>query len=78
MNGNPIFPGSSTINQLERILQFTGKPKKDDILSLHSDIALTLIESISTSKMKSTNEYFNNRVSSEAIDLIEKMLKLNP
>jgi mitogen-activated protein kinase 15 len=25
--GKPIFPGNSTLNQLERILSFTGKPK---------------------------------------------------
>eukprot|EP00919_Chromeraceae_sp_WS-2016_P072317 GHVR01171091.1.p1 GENE.GHVR01171091.1~~GHVR01171091.1.p1 ORF type:complete len:155 (+),score=1.16 GHVR01171091.1:706-1170(+) len=29
--GKPIFPGNSTLNQLERILSFTGKPKKEDI-----------------------------------------------
>jgi mitogen-activated protein kinase 15 len=26
--GKPIFPGNSTLNQLERILTFTGKPKR--------------------------------------------------
>lgn len=32
---NPMFPGSSTINQLEKILQFTGKPDHEDILSIN-------------------------------------------
>jgi mitogen-activated protein kinase 15 len=31
---NPMFPGSSTINQLEKILQFTGKPDHEGILSI--------------------------------------------
>jgi len=31
---NPMFPGSSTINQLEKILQFTGKPGHEDIMSI--------------------------------------------
>lgn len=25
--GKPVFPGSSTLNQLEKILTFTGRPK---------------------------------------------------
>ncbi len=31
---NPMFPGSSTINQLEKILQFTGKPNNEDVLAI--------------------------------------------
>jgi hypothetical protein len=26
LNGKPIFPGSSTMNQLDRIMEFTGRP----------------------------------------------------
>jgi mitogen-activated protein kinase 15 len=29
--GKPLFPGNSTLNQLEKILIFTGKPSKEDI-----------------------------------------------
>ena len=29
--GKPIFPGKSTLNQLEIILDFTGKPSQEDI-----------------------------------------------
>jgi mitogen-activated protein kinase 15 len=32
----PIFPGNSTLNQLERILSFTGRPSKEDVNSLES------------------------------------------
>jgi mitogen-activated protein kinase 15 len=34
--GKPMFPGNSTINQLERILTFTGRPTKEDVYSLNS------------------------------------------
>ena len=29
--GKPIFPGNSTLNQLERIISFVGKPSRSDI-----------------------------------------------
>jgi mitogen-activated protein kinase 15 len=29
--GKPIFTGNSTLNQLEKIISFTGKPSKEDI-----------------------------------------------
>jgi len=37
--GKPIFPGTSTLNQLERIVAFTGKPSKQEIESLNSETA---------------------------------------
>ncbi len=32
--GKPFFPGNSTLNQLEKILAFTGHPTQKDIDSL--------------------------------------------
>jgi mitogen-activated protein kinase 15 len=29
--GKPIFPGNSTLNQLERIISFVGKPTRGDV-----------------------------------------------
>ena len=29
--GKPIFPGNSTLNQLERIISFVGKPSRSDV-----------------------------------------------
>ena len=37
LTGKPIFPGNSTLNQLEKIMTFTGKPTKEDIYSLSTD-----------------------------------------
>lgn len=34
--GKPLFPGNSTLNQLERILSLTGRPNKVDVLSLET------------------------------------------
>lgn len=49
----PIFPGNSTLNQLERILSFTGKPSVDDINSLDSELAKTMIDSIKSVRVRS-------------------------
>lgn len=49
----PIFPGNSTINQLEKILSFTGRPSSEDITSLDSELAVTMIDSIKTIRFKS-------------------------
>ena len=34
LSGKPIFPGNSTLNQLDRILTLTGKPTQEDIDSI--------------------------------------------
>lgn len=49
----PIFPGNSTLNQLERILTFTGKPSTEDVVSLDSELATAMIDSIKSVKFKS-------------------------
>lgn len=70
----PIFPGNSTLNQLERILMFTGRPSKEDISSLESELAFTMIESIKSLKAKPLKEWFNSTVPEDAVDLISKLL----
>ena len=42
LNGKPIFPGSSTMNQLDRILEVTGRPSAEDVAALQSPFAETM------------------------------------
>ncbi|KAK2948539.1 putative Mitogen-activated protein kinase 15 [Blattamonas nauphoetae] len=44
--GKPLFPGTSTQNQLLRILEFTGYPSDEDIVSLHSQYAKQILEQV--------------------------------
>ena len=37
--GYPLFPGSSTLNQLQKILQITGMPSYDEVQQIGSPIA---------------------------------------
>lgn len=34
INGKSVFPGTSTLNQIERVLELTGRPSNSDIQSL--------------------------------------------
>ena len=46
LNGKPIFPGTSTVNQLEKVLELTGKPSKDDVDAVGSPYAAQMLDSI--------------------------------
>ena len=37
--GKPMFPGISTLNQLEMMMEFTGRPSKQDITAMNSPLA---------------------------------------
>lgn len=76
--GKPMFPGTSTLNQLNKILEVTGKPSKDDILSIQSDLATTMLESIPPIKVKKLESIFKLSSSSVEIDLLSKLLQFNP
>ncbi|CAM9265556.1 unnamed protein product, partial [Ectocarpus sp. 13 AM-2016] len=46
LSGRPTFPGTSTMNQLEKIMESTGRPSPEDVQSIKSPFAGTMLESI--------------------------------
>ena len=44
LNGRPIFPGTSTMNQLEKILELTGAPSAEDVAIIGSPYARTTLD----------------------------------
>jgi len=44
--GKPIFPGTSTLNQVEKVIKVIGQPSQQDIESINSTLAPTLLESM--------------------------------
>jgi mitogen-activated protein kinase 15 len=46
LGGKPIFPGTSTVNQLEKVIELTGKPSPEDIKASGSQYAERMLESI--------------------------------
>jgi mitogen-activated protein kinase 15 len=77
LTGKPLFPGTSTLNQLNKVLEVTGKPNSEDIESIQSNLASTMLESMPAIKTKSFKSLFPN-ASPKALDLLQKMLQFNP
>jgi mitogen-activated protein kinase 15 len=70
--GKPIFPGDSTLHQLEKIVEFTGTPSKESIASLESEVAESLLSQVNTKK-RSWKEYFG-KGDPDLANLVLKML----
>ncbi|PSC69605.1 mitogen-activated kinase 5 [Micractinium conductrix] len=77
INGKPIFPGTSTMNQLDRILEVTGRPSADDIDSIQSPFAATMLESMRAPATPRLDATFPS-ASPEALDLLRRLLHFNP
>mmetsp|Transcript_38204 Transcript_38204/g.61251 ORF Transcript_38204/g.61251 Transcript_38204/m.61251 type:complete len:512 (-) Transcript_38204:338-1873(-) len=77
LSGKPIFPGTSTMNQLDRIMAVTGYPTPEDIESMKSPFAATMLESLPKSRAKPLAEMFP-RASPEALDLLRLCFQFNP
>jgi mitogen-activated protein kinase 15 len=77
ITGRPIFPGTSTMNQLDKIIELTGRPSDDDIAAIRSPFAATMLESLPPSRPRSYAEMFPT-ASAEALDLMRLCLQFNP
>ena len=77
LNGRPIFPGTNTMNQVERIIEVINMPSKTDIESIASPYSATMLESLPTLNYKMLSEVFPT-ATSEAIDLIRSCFHFNP
>lgn len=79
LGGVPMFPGTSTMNQLDRILELTGTPAASDIAQIDSPFAQTMLESLppARSRLGQLSERFPT-ASKDALDLLAQMLQFNP
>mmetsp|Transcript_21560 Transcript_21560/g.18587 ORF Transcript_21560/g.18587 Transcript_21560/m.18587 type:complete len:89 (+) Transcript_21560:683-949(+) len=75
--GKPIFPGNSTLNQIERVLELIGKPKPEDAESINSQHTSAILSSVNLTKKRSFHNFFPG-ASEEAIDLLKRLLCFNP
>jgi len=78
LSGGPLFPGSSTMNQLDRILQVTGRPSDEDIDAISSPFAVTMLESLppANNPLKFSDLFPHSP--KDALDLLNKCLQFNP
>jgi len=77
LGGKPIFPGTSTMNQLDRIIEVTGHPNKEAISAINSNFAANMIESVKPTKKIRLSILFPN-AEAEALNLLARLLQFNP
>jgi mitogen-activated protein kinase 15 len=75
--GKAIFPGKSTINQVELIIQLMGKPTPEDLSSINAATDYSIIESMSAKKKYSFSQFFKG-ASKEALDFLKRTLVFDP
>ncbi len=75
--GKPLLPGSSTMNQLERILEVTGRPEKGDIAAIKSKYAETMLMNIRAERSRDIAALMKG-APPEAVDMVQRMLDFNP
>ena len=72
-----MFPGESTMNQLEKVLEVLGRPGKDDLKAIKSRHTATMLDSISVKPKKPWSALYPN-ASADALDLLDRLLQFNP
>jgi len=77
LSGKPIFPGSSTMNQLDRIIEVTGKPSSSVLAEIDAPYAATMIDSLGESKPRKLKDMFPT-ATEDALDLMAKLLDFSP
>lgn len=75
--GKPAFPGTSTLNQLDRVMELIGRPSADDIEAVDCPLAMTMLESLPPTKPKKLRDVFPT-ASDDALDLLRNLLQFNP
>lgn len=75
--GKPMFPGTSTLNQIERVLEVTGRPSNEDIESLQGPQASAIIDSLRITRRKNLKDMFP-LLSAEGLNFLKRLLQFNP
>ncbi|KAL3097765.1 hypothetical protein niasHS_000500 [Heterodera schachtii] len=75
--GKALFPGTSTINQIERIMNSINRPSKQDIESIGSTYAASVLDKM-PQRPKRPLEALLAQSFPEAIDLVNRLLVFAP
>ena len=77
IKGKPLFPGTSTVDQLEKVVAWTGMPKRSDLEALNTDVGASMMESLMNMRVRGSHDTLKCE-DPLAMDLIDKMLQFNP
>jgi len=76
--GKAIFPGLSTLNQLTRVMEYTGRPSDEDLKAIQSSNAGTMLDTLQEPEVRSWEEMFPQGCPDDCIELMAKSLAFNP
>ncbi|XP_013926786.1 PREDICTED: mitogen-activated protein kinase 15 isoform X4 [Thamnophis sirtalis] len=76
--GKPLFPGTSTVNQIEQILRVIPPPSAEDVEAFHSDYQASVINRVSCQPQLSLEELLPASTPAQALDLLKRLLVFNP
>ncbi|XP_028591674.2 mitogen-activated protein kinase 15 isoform X2 [Podarcis muralis] len=76
--GKPLFPGTSTVNQLEQILRVVPAPSPEDVAAFHSDYRASIIGRLSCQPQVAFEELLPTSTPTQALDLLKRLLVFNP
>jgi mitogen-activated protein kinase 15 len=76
--GRPLFPGKSTVDQMSRIMEITGKPDPSQVEEIFGGSSAHVL-------LEKVNRVINRSIESvlptaneDAVDLVKKLLKFSP
>jgi len=79
--GRPLLPGTSTMDQLKKVIEVTGKPTEEDIAAMQSKYAKTMIDSILPAGHRLAFRSMDAIMSGappEAIDMVKNLMTFDP
>jgi len=77
LSGKPLFPGTSAINQLERIIEVSSMPSKQDIEDIKSQFASNMMDTLQVTDVRQLTDIYP-QADGHCIDLMTKLLTFNP
>lgn len=76
--GKALFPGTSTINQIEKIMSAIPHPSPDDILAIKSEYGSSVIQRMLLKPQVPLDDLLQPSVPPDALDLLRGLLVFNP
>ncbi|XP_041624681.1 mitogen-activated protein kinase 15 isoform X1 [Vulpes lagopus] len=78
LRGRPLFPGTSTLHQLELILETIPPPSKEDLLALGSSYSASILPCLGARPRHSLDTLLPPDTPPEALDLLGRLLVFAP
>ncbi|XP_058555316.1 mitogen-activated protein kinase 15 isoform X1 [Neofelis nebulosa] len=78
LRGRPLFPGTSTLHQLELILETIPPPSKEDLLALSSSFSASVLPCLGSRPRQTLDALLPPDTPPEALDLLKGLLVFAP